>query len=132
MIRFLIRVAVYLVAAAIGLLVASLFLDGLSVSFSSYLEVVLIFAVVQALLTQVFSRATDRKAPALSAGVGLFSALVSLMITALVSDGLSISGIGTWIGAAVIIWLVSMIAAFLLPLLLVKLGVEHARERRDG
>jgi uncharacterized membrane protein YvlD (DUF360 family) len=132
MIRFLIRLAVYLVAAAIGLLVAGLFLSGLSVSASGFIEVVLIFAVVQALLTQVLGRATDRRAPALSAGVGLFSALVSLVVTALLSDGLSVSGLGTWIGAAVIIWLVSMVAAFLLPILLVRMGIEHARERRDG
>jgi uncharacterized membrane protein YvlD (DUF360 family) len=130
MIRFLIRVAIYLVAAAIGLVVASLVLSGLSVSFSSFFEIVLIFAVVQALLTQVFSRVTERSAPALAAGVGLFSALLSLIVTALISDGLTVDGLGTWIGAAVIIWLVSMVAAFLLPIILVKMGVEHARERR--
>ena len=132
MIRFLIRVAVYLVAAAIGLIVAGLLFDGLSVSVGGFLEVVVIFAIVQAVLVQVFGRTTDRKAPALSAGVGLFSALVALIITALVSDSLSVSGLGTWIGAAVIIWLVSMIATFLLPILLVRMGVEHARERRGN
>jgi hypothetical protein len=132
MIRFLIRVAVYVVAAAIGLIVAGLLLNGLSVSASSFFEVVLIFAIIQALLTQVFSRTTERHAPVLSAGVGLFSALVSLFVTSLISDGLSVSGASTWIMAAVIIWLVSMIAAFVLPFLLVKAGVEHARERRAG
>ena len=132
MIRFLIRAVVYLVAAAIGLLVASLVLDGFSVSASSFLYVVVIFAVVQSVITPLITQATGRNAPALAGGASLFSALIALIVTAAISDGLTIDGLGTWIGAAVIIWLVSMVAAFLLPLLLVKMGVQHVRERRAG
>jgi uncharacterized membrane protein YvlD (DUF360 family) len=132
MIRFLIRAAVYLVAAAIGLLVASLVLDGFSVSASSFLYVVVIFALVQSVITPLITQATGRNAPALAGGASLFSALIALIVTAAISDGLTIDGLGTWIGAAVIIWLVSMVAAFLLPLLLVKMGVQHVRERRAG
>jgi len=132
MIRFLIRAVVYLVAAAIGLLVAGLVLDGFSVSASSFLYVVVIFAVVQSVITPLITQATGRNAPALAGGASLFSALIALIVTAAISDGLTIDGLGTWIGAAVIIWLVSMVAAFLLPLLLVKMGVQHVRERRAG
>jgi uncharacterized membrane protein YvlD (DUF360 family) len=132
MIRFLIRAVVYLVAAAIGLVVAGIVFDGFSVSASSFLYVVVIFAVVQSVITPLITQATGRNAPALAGGASLFSALIALIVTAAISDGLTIDGLGTWIGAAVIIWLVSMVAAFLLPLLLVKMGVQHVRERRSG
>jgi len=34
-----------------------------------------------------------------------------------ISDGFTITGLGTWIAAAVIVWVASLIAAFLLPFL---------------
>ena len=39
----------------------------------------------------------------------------SLVLTALISDGLTIDGIGTWILATVIVWLTTMIAGVVLP-----------------
>ena len=131
MIRFLIRLAVYIVAVAVGLIVAGLFVDGLSVDASSFIIVVLIFAVVQALLTPLITKTTDRKAPVLTAVAGLLSTFAALIITSIVSDGLNVDGLSTWFIAALIIWLVTLIATFLLPFMLVKMGLESARERRS-
>ena len=61
-------------------------------------------------------------------GVGIFSTFVALFITNLISGALTISGVGTWILAAIIVWLFGAIAAFILPFLLVKKVVN---ERRD-
>ena len=39
-------------------------------------------------------------------------------------------GVGTWIAATVVVWLVTALATLLLPWILVILGVEAARENR--
>jgi hypothetical protein len=43
---------------------------------------------------------------------------------------LKIDGAATWFLAAVIVWLVSALASFLLPAILIKAGVERAREKK--
>jgi FlaG/FlaF family flagellin (archaellin) len=43
----------------------------------------------------------------------------------LVSDGFSISGVGTWIAAAVVVWLAALVAAFVLPFLGLKKYLEN-------
>ena len=50
------------------------------------------------------------------------------MITDLVSDGLTIRGATTWILATLIVWLATMLASILLPVILVKAGVESLRD----
>ncbi len=49
------------------------------------------------------------------------------MITAAVSDGLSISGTTTWILATLIVWLAALLAALILPVFLVKKTVDNRR-----
>jgi lysylphosphatidylglycerol synthetase-like protein (DUF2156 family) len=51
-------------------------------------------------------------------GVALLATLASsLIVTTPLTDGLSIRGAGTWIAATVIVWLASVVAAFVLPYL---------------
>ena len=78
------------------------------------------------------ANAAERSAPALVGGVGLITTLIALIITTLISDGLSISGLGTWIGASLIVWIVTMLATLLLPVILVKTGVDKRREKQAG
>lgn len=132
MIRFLVRLGVYIVAVALALVVAGVVVEGMSIDASSFIAVVLIFAVLQAVLTPFIVKTTHRNAPALLGAASLLSTFAALIITALVADGLTVSGLSSWIFAALIIWLVSMVATFLLPILLVKLGLEQARARRTA
>ena len=60
-------------------------------------------------------------------GVALIATLVALIVTDLVSDGLSISGIGTWIAATVIVWIAALLAAFVLPFFGLKKYLEERR-----
>jgi uncharacterized protein YacL len=131
MIRFLVRTAVFLVSTAVGLLVAALVLDDMSIDATAFIVVVVIVAVLQAVLAPFITKSTVRNAPALLGAAGLISTFIALVVANVVVDGLTISGLGTWVLATLIVWLVTMVAAFLLPLILVKLGVETARERRD-
>jgi uncharacterized membrane protein YvlD (DUF360 family) len=132
MIRLLVRAAIFIGSAAIGLLVADAVLDDMSVSWTSLVVVAAIFAAIQSVIAPFLVKVTARNMPALVGGVGLFSVLIALMVTSWISDGLQISGAGTWLLAGLIVWLVTMIATLLLPVILVKLGVEAARDRRGG
>jgi uncharacterized membrane protein YvlD (DUF360 family) len=59
--------------------------------------------------------------------VALIATLVSLIVTDLVSDGFSISGVGNWIAATVIVWVVALLAVFILPFLGLKKYLEERR-----
>ena len=60
-------------------------------------------------------------------GVALIATLVALIVTDLLSDGLDIEGVGTWIAATVIVWLAALLAAFILPFLGLKKYMEERR-----
>lgn len=131
MIRLLIRAAINLVSAAIGLLVANAVLDDLEVTASGFVLTVVIFALAQAILSPFVLVVVKRNAEAFLGGVGIVSTLVALWVASLFGDALSISGLGTWLIAAVIVWLAAALASFLLPFVLLKAGVASARERRS-
>jgi hypothetical protein len=57
----------------------------------------------------------------------LLATLASLIVTELLTDGLSIRGVGTWIAATVVVWLASVLAAFILPYLGLKKYLEERR-----
>jgi len=57
----------------------------------------------------------------------LATTLVGLIITAWISDGLSISGLDTWLLATLIVWLAALLAGVILPMLLVKKAVDNNR-----
>jgi len=120
MIRLLLRGVVFLGSAALGLWVASLLLDGVTVQWSGYLVAVLIFAVAQSVLAPWVFKMTRRYAPAFLGGIGLVSTFVALLLANLLTDGLQISGAVTWVLATLVVWLVTALGTLLLPLLLLK------------
>ena len=116
MIRILLRLAVYLGSAAIGLLVASLLIDGVTVNVVGFIVAVVVFALTQSLLTPLVTALARRYASAFVGGVGLVATLVALLLANALTDGLSISGgITTWILATLVVWVVTAAAAMLLP-----------------
>lgn len=123
MTRLAIRVLIFLGSAAIGLLVAALLIDDVSVTAGGFILVVVLFAVIQSVVSPLLTQVTERKAHALLGGVGLLSTLVALLVATLVSDALTISGgVTTWIATTVVVWLVTALATLLLPLLFRKVG----------
>jgi uncharacterized membrane protein YvlD (DUF360 family) len=129
MIRFLINLGVYFVSALIGIIVADLIFPGFQVKVGiSYLVVAGIFAIIQAVLSPLVGSLTRRKAQAFMGGVGLISTFIALWLTSLISGYFTIDGIGTWIGATVVVWLFGALAAFLLPILVVRRIVKENRD----
>ena len=127
MIRLLVRIVVGLVSNAVGLLVAAALLDGVGLNVSGFIVAVIIFTLVYALLLPFLASQLRRGGSSALGGVALIATLVSLIVTDLVSDGLSITGVGTWIAATVIVWIVSLLAAFILPFLGLKKYLDERR-----
>lgn len=128
MIRLLVRTAVAVVANAVGLLVAAAVLDGMHLDGGGFIVALLIFTVVFALLQSFLLVQMRRRRWAVLGGASLLATLISLIVTDLLSDGLNINGVGTWIAATVIVWLASLLAAFILPFLGLR---KYLEERRD-
>jgi putative membrane protein len=120
MTRTIIRVGLALVGNAIGLLVASLLLDDMDVSGAAFLIAVVIFTVLTAVIEPVIVKLTSSKAEVLEGASALITTLLALVITAWISDGLDISGAGTWILATVIVWFVTLIAGVVLARFVLK------------
>lgn len=125
MIRFLVRTLIAVAAAAIGLIVAAIALSGVSINATSFIEAVIVFAIAYALLTPFLASSLRRSRSAALGGVALISTLAALVITDIISSGLSIHGITAWLAAAVIVWAASVLAAFLLPYLGLKKYLEE-------
>jgi uncharacterized membrane protein YvlD (DUF360 family) len=102
-------------------------LDRMHVNATSFLVAVVIFTTVLALLQPFIVAQVRRAAPPLVGGVALIATFVSLLITTIVSDGLSISGLSTWIAATVIVWIGSLLAVFILPYLGLRKYLEVKR-----
>ena len=128
MIRLLVRLVIAFASNAVGLIVAAVALDGMRLNVTGFVVAVAIFTIVVALL-QPFLITVLRRAPGpVLGGVALIATLVSLIVTTLLTNGLSISGVGTWLAATVIVWLASVLAAFVLP----DLGLKKYLDERRG
>ena len=127
MIRFLVRTLIALVANAVGLIVAAIVLDDVELDATSFVVAVVIFTAVFVLLQPFLAVNLRRMGPGMLGAVSLLATLVSLIVTDLLTDGLSISGVLTWILAALIVWLAALAAALLLPFLGLKKYLDERR-----
>lgn len=117
---FLIRVAIYIGTAAIGLLVASWILPDFVLTANGFLVAVVVFAVVQTVLSRVGSWTVSKLAPLAAGGVGLISTFVALFVAQIFPEGLGIHGLKTWILAPLVVWIITTLGAWLLPLIFMK------------
>ena len=119
MVRLLLRAAVFLGSSAIGLLVAAWLVPGVSVSVSGFIVAVVVFSIAQAILSPFILKMASRYASAFLGGIGLLSTLVALVLASVLTHGLTIRGIGSWISATVLVWLVTAVATLILPVLVI-------------
>lgn len=131
MFSFLIRAAVFVVSAAVGLVVADLVLPGFFVHWTDwwgFVLAVVVFAALQSVLAPVLLRLTRRHAKALIGGIGLLSTFIALLVAVLIPRaGIGIDGPVAWIIGTLIVWLVTALAIWLVPPLFVK---ERSGDRR--
>jgi putative membrane protein len=120
MLRFFAQTAMSLLANAVALVAASIFLSGFTINGLAFVVAVCIFTASTVILEPLITKIARRNAPYLLGGIALVTTLVGLLVTTLVTDGLSISGIATWVVATLIIWLATVVASLVLPLFLFK------------
>ncbi len=92
MIRWLISALLYLAANALGLWIADLVLDGMSLSGSAFITAVLLFTLVEVLVSPLFTQMTLKGSGAMRGSVALVATFVGLLVTSLVNEGLTIDG----------------------------------------
>ncbi len=129
MIQLAIRAVVTLLANAIGLIAADWLLDDFEIGWASFIIAVAIFTVVTVVLGPLVVKIALTSAPFLMGGIALVTTLVGLAITNVLSEGISISGVSTWIAATVVIWFFAMVANVALPWILLKAGLGADAER---
>ena len=99
------RAGLSLGASAAALLIAAVIFDRFSIGFFSFPIVVVIFTLVGLAAKPVATAILERSAQQASWASGLLGTWLTLLVTDLVSDGLQIEGIFTWVMSTVIVWL---------------------------
>ena len=130
MLRLLATVCLYVLGNAIGIFVASYVLEGFSINFLSLITVAVIFTVIVVVATPLLVKISLRQVPQLTGGIALVATFVGLFGATLLSDGITITGVTTWILAPLIVWLISLIAGLVLPLFLFKKTLEKHQESK--
>lgn len=120
MIRLLARLTLTILSNAVGLIAASALLDGFNLNGTSFFIALLIFSGLMVILGPLVMSIALKHISALMGGIALVTILISLILTDIFSDGMSISGLSTWVLATLIIWIFSLIGNVLLPLIIFK------------
>lgn len=132
MIRLFISLGLHLLGSALGLIIAALVLEDMSIDGVSFVIAVLIFVGVRVVAEPLISSVAIKHMRSLLGSVALVSTFVGLLVTVLVSDGLDIDGAWTWVMATVVVWLVVLLAGIILPALFLKEAVQQRRSGADG
>lgn len=113
--RFLLGWLLGLGGNAIGLLIAWLLLgDSFRIDGPiAFIISVVVFAILSALSTWAVLKGLNAKATSMVPLAGLISTFLALLVTTLITSGLSISGWG-WVWGTVIVWIAGM-AIWVIP-----------------
>jgi len=116
-----------LVANAIALVLVAYLLDDMALDVDGFLIDVAIFTGISAVTQPMLRQAAVQRSPALLGSTALATSLIALIGTAILSDGLRITGLTTWLLAAVALWAAGLLAMALLPVLVFKRLREERR-----
>ena len=120
MVRMLIRIAINVASAAIGLLVSAWLLPDFRLQLSGFLTAAAVLTIAQTVLGPFVFTMAKRYATAMLGGIGIISTLVALFIASLIPGGVTVTGFTTWILAALIIWLCMALGTWLLVAVILK------------
>lgn len=125
MIRGLIKVLLEIGGNALGLVLAALLLKDMSLGGTAFLIAVLIFSAISMIAKPLIEKVALKNVEALQGSSSLITTFVALVLTKLISDGLDIDGVSTWVIATVIVWLVTLLAGIILPMIFLKKVIEE-------
>ena len=127
MVRGIIKLLLELGGNALGLLLAATILDKMEIDGAAFVVAVLIFTGISVIAQPLITKMAVNNAKALQGSSALITTFISLVLTALISDGLQIDGFDTWIFATLIVWLVTLLAGIILPMIFLKKVVVEER-----
>ena len=81
-----------------------------------------VFAVTQAILSLSILKLPRRYVSLLLGGTGLALTIVALILASVLTHGITIDGMASWLATTVVVWLVTTIGAIMLPELLIRDG----------
>ena len=131
MVRFLIRLAIYVGTAALAFFVASWLLDRFELSASGFIIAVAVFALAQSILAPFIVTMATKYAPAVLGGIGLISTFVALLLASFVPGGITLSGIDTWVLASLIVWFITALGGWVLPLIFLRGKFSDSKTRAE-
>lgn len=131
MIRMLISGALYTAGNAIGLLIAVMLLPGFSINFMSFVVATLIFTVIEVVSGPLLTKISIKSVPALSGGVALVTTFAGLFITSMLVDGMEIGGLSNWLAATLLVWVGSLVAGLVLPIIAFKKVKDKRQASRN-
>jgi uncharacterized membrane protein YvlD (DUF360 family) len=118
------RLVLNVLSNALGLFAASLLLDGFTIDGVSFFVAVAIFSLSITVLGPLILKIALTNASYLVGGIALVTTFIGLVLTNVLSSGISITGVSTWFLATLIVWVFSIIGSLLLPLVLFKKTLE--------
>lgn len=128
MIRLIASLVLTLLANAVGLIIASVILSGFEINGVAFVTAVLIFTITEVVAGPLITKMALQNVPSLIGGIALVTTLVGLIVTDIFSDGLTITGLNTWILSSLIVWLFSLIANLVLPLVIFKKALDKKHD----
>ena len=120
MVRMLIRLGINVASAAIGLLASAWLLPDFRLQLSGFLVAAAVLTIAQTVLGPFVFTMAKRYATAMLGGIGIVSTLLALVIASLFPGGITVTGVSTWILAALIIWLCMALGSWLLLAVVLK------------
>jgi DNA-directed RNA polymerase specialized sigma24 family protein len=120
----LLRAGSLLASWAIGLLVAAWTVLRVSLSVPGFIVAVVVFTVMQAILSLSILKLPHRYASLLLGGTGSALTIVALILGSVLTQGLTIEGMASWLATTVVVWLVTTIT---LPELLIRDEADSTR-----
>ncbi len=103
--NWLVRIGLGLVANALALMIAAALFGKFDINAGGFFFAVLLFTVVMLVLKPIAASVSKRYSHGLTAVVGLATTWAGLLLTDVISDGVQIEGVFTWIASTVIVWL---------------------------
>jgi len=100
--------------------------DDMSLDGPAFVLALVIFVVLTAVLEPLIEKIGDEHLSIIAMFSSLITTFIALLITELVSDGLTITGTATWVLATLIVWACTALATWIL----LRMFIKNVRENR--
>lgn len=132
MLRLLASSVLAILGNAIGLIIASVLFDSFLIDGEGFFTSLLFFTVAQVILAPFIIKLSIKYLPALRGGIALVTIFVVLVITTIFTDGLQINGLDTWLLSPLVIWITTVIAGIVLPMMMFKKALGNAKQANNS